>query len=236
MDVNLIKNELKKFIIKYKTNFDNMGQRQSQLLELGALVIAAEHYKRKGYVITPKNLIGGIFKVKTGAPGYPWNFSWFEASKADITIEIHSNISVYSYYTEDKGIYVVDVGVIKAGTLPDKQSRKKWVALDNKNLITFIEAKRIVIYPMLLAQFIGIIHEIKPNFLGVRRPHGFLKQEHFDPALVSIGYLHGTSSNIQKGFEKRGFKITIVPAFDIEIAKLRGRPTYESPLGRSSST
>lgn len=230
MDIDKIKGELKLFIKQYKSSFDNMGKRESQLLEVGALVMAAEHYKRKGYKVTPQNISNGQFRVKTGAKGHPANFSWFEIEKNGHKFEIHSNISVHSHYTDDGGVYVVDVGVVKSGLIPEKND-KKWVAISNKDLITFMEVKKLVIYPMLMAQFLGIVHEIKPDFLYRKRPNGFLKNEHFDPALVSIGYLHGTSQKIRSGFEKRGYKLTIVPAFDTKIAKLRGSHLTESPLG-----
>lgn len=232
MNVTAIKNQLRRFIKRYNTQFDNMGKRQSQLLELSALVIATQHYRKSGYQIVAKNLRAGEFRVKTGAPGKPFNFSWFEAKKNDdVIIEIHANFPIKSYYTLDNGIYVVDVGVIKAGHLPQtKRDKKDWKAMENDKLLTFIEAKKLVIYPMLLAQFIGIVHEIKPNFLGGRRPNGFLRDHHFDPALVSVGYVHGTSASIIDGYDRRGFKINIVPNFDVEVAKLRGDSSYQSPL------
>lgn len=231
MNEERIKAALKKFIREYKATFDSMGKRQSQLFELAALIMATEHYKRKGYNVFSKGIIGNKFKVKLNARGDSRKFSFFEVRKDNISLEIHANIAVRSFYGKDNGIYVIDVGVIKSRCMPDIQKEKNWRALDNEDLVTFIEAKKIVIYPMLLAQFVGIVHEIKPCFLGLNLPYDFKQQSHFFPALVSIGYLHGTSANIKTGFETRGFKLNIIPAFDIEIAKLRGRRfLQESPL------
>jgi len=51
-------------------------------------------------------------------------------------------------YGEDKARYVVDVGVCEPGMLPtSKKEQKEWLAIDNQFLITFVEAKKLTIYP-----------------------------------------------------------------------------------------
>jgi hypothetical protein len=85
---------------------------------------------------------------------------------------------------------------------------------------------------MLLAQFVGIVHEIKPQFLNGSRPRGFLKSHHFDPALVSIGYIHGRSKSIVHGYVERRFRLTILGNADIAIAKVNRDAKAASPLGR----
>lgn len=230
MNLTDIQLKLQKFIRLHRVQFEDISKHQSQLLELAALVIATEHYRLNGYKIVPANLIGGRFKVKSSAKGYPFNFSWFRARREDAEVEIHSNLSVLSAYTHDDGVYVVDVGIVKSGCLPSKKSGKGWKGVNNLDLITFIEAKKLVIYPMLLAQFIGIVHEIKPSFLKKAKVPGLKRGGHFSPALVSVGYLHGTSRSIRNGFTERGFKVNIVPALDIEVAKLRGGKITESPF------
>lgn len=103
--------------------------------------------------------------MKLGSRGYPWNFSWFTCEGRGKTFELHSNLSVYSEYRRDNGVYVVDVGVAKGGVLPRSAPSSGWRAVENQHLVTFAEAKALVIYPMLLAQFIGIVTEITPIFL-----------------------------------------------------------------------
>lgn len=219
---------MKAFIRAHSTSFDALNKRQSQLLEMGALALAAEHYRVKGYNVCPRNLQGGAFRVKLSTRGDPRNYSWFRCER-ESTFELHANPPVMSNYGLDEGRYVVDVGVITEGVW-GRASRKELDAVPNQDLITFIEAKRLVVYPMLIAQFIGIVHEIKPGFLGGRRPWGFVRDSHFDPALVAIGYLHATSFKINRALPDRGFRIQIAPAFDRSIAQLRGRRGVTSPL------
>lgn len=125
---------------------------------------------------------------------------------------------------------MVDVGIAIAGVLPtDSKGRKAWSGLSNDLLVTFIEAKKLVVYPMLLAQFVGIVHEIKPDFLG--NAPDFSVEKHFFPALVSIGYLTPTSKSIINGYIPRKFGIRVVPAFDLEVLRLSQDAAAPSPLG-----
>lgn len=230
MEVDEVKRALSEFIASYRTEFSRLANRQSQLLEMGALALTAEHYRINGYAVEPRNLRRGSFKIKLGSRGYPWNFSWFKCVRGEREFVIHANVPVFSNYRKDEGRYVVDVGVLDVDGVPRSDSDEEWVAAENEELWTFLEAKRLVVYPVLLAQFVGIVHEVKPRFLGGRRPYGFCVGGHFDPALVAVGYLHATARKVESSYADRGFKIQIVPAFDTRISELRGGHTSRSPL------
>jgi hypothetical protein len=75
---------------------------------------------------------------------------------------------------------------------------------------------------MLLAQFVGIVHEIKPRFIGGRLPRGFAKLGHLPPALASLGPFSSNSKAIADSYIQRKINITIAPNFDIRLAKVRG--------------
>ena len=82
--------------------------------------------------------------------------------------------------------------------------------------------KKLVVYPMLLAQFIGIVHEIKPCFIYGRLPRGFFKYEHLFPVLASLGNFSGNSSKIVDAYKSRNIHITIAENFDVRLANVRG--------------
>lgn len=234
MDVETIKRGLTGFIRSHRTQFDDLAKSESALLEIGALALATQHYEREHYKVVARNLRGGEFRVKTTSSGRPENFSWFEVFRGSTHLELHANLPVRSAYGLDQGVYVVDVAVVRGGAVP-LPSPKTWRAVDSDTLITFIEAKKLVIFPMLLAQFIGIVHELRPNFLvAPRRPYGFVAQGNFDPALVSIGYLHGISAGIERSFSDRNTRVRVVPSMDSWLARLRGSPEGDSPLRRDS--
>jgi hypothetical protein len=203
---------------------------ETQILELAALSVAATHYERAGYAVLPTNLIAGHFKVKVKS-GYRDNFSWFTVTRGGATFEVHGNLGVQSAYRLDTGIYVVDVAVVKGGTVSRRGpgARDEWVR--NDDVVTFLEVKKLVAFPMLLAQFIGIVHEIKPSFLNSgRRPRGFLANDHFEPALVTVGHLARTAGAIRDGFAARRFHIRVITNFDAKISWLSRERSASSPL------
>lgn len=219
MDVDNIKTKLNSFIGKYRANFENMPKQESALLEMASLIVSVEHYRIQGYRTQPKNLQKGFFRVKTTARGYPTNFSYFVVQNGSLYFEIHANLGVYGWHG-DGGVYVVDVGVVDVDLRSQENSNKYRVAqVENNHLVTFIETKKLVIFPMLLAHFFGIVHEIKPKFIKEGRPRYFVQQGHFSPSLLATGYLSHTSDKIVRGFGERGLKINIVENFDVFVAK-----------------
>lgn len=232
MNVGAIARNLRAFIRQHRAAFSYVPTRGSALLELGALSVTAEHYRVCGYNVMPRRLRNGYFVVKTTARGYPSNFSYFDCISSDhqkTDVEVHANLQVESAFTS-KGIYVVDVGVVTHGiqTLHHKQNFK---ALANHELLTFLEVKNLVTYPMLLAQFFGMVHEIRPRFLsGRRRPRGFRYSGHPDPALLTTGYLTNTGRAIVENFENRNLKISIVTNFELVLSKMRGGRVKTTPF------
>jgi hypothetical protein len=239
VDLDRVQRALRQFIERERTRFENVARTATQALEIGALVIVAEHYKRDGWTVAPRNLRAGLFRTKLSASGYAWNFSWFECSNGSTRIEVHGNLSVESATPLDAGVYVVDVAVVRGGQVdglreaasPGDRNPKKSVT--NEDTISFVEAKKLVIYPMLLAQFVGIVHEIKPSYLDPsksREVEDLAKDKHILPTLVSVGPLAGTSLEIINGFARRGFRLNIIPTFDLWISNMIDDPTVASPF------
>jgi hypothetical protein len=89
----------------------------------------------------------------------------------------------------------------------------------NRHLRTYIESKGLTVYPMLLAQFVGIILEIKPTFVGRRRPRFHIAHGHFDPAMVALGSFSSNADAIVEHYPVRNYRINVVPRFDAEVAR-----------------
>jgi hypothetical protein len=229
VDVAAVEDAIAEFARRHRVDFEATARRQSQWLEFGALVVVSQHYQRKGFAVRPMNLIAGRFKVKLSSRGRPRNFSWFEVSTPTGRFEMHSNLAVQGAY-DDGGVFVVDVGVVRAGAVSERPGGA--LSCDHRDLVTFAEVKALTVYPMLLAQFVGIVHELLPRCLPPvsRRPHGFHRQGHFDPALLSLGHFSGTSRLVADGFQARKYRLQVVPALDVKLAVLRGDPTAPSPL------
>jgi hypothetical protein len=232
VDVEAISKSLRRFVRSHQAEFQKLSGRQSQLLEIGAFLTAAKHYELAGYEVTLRNPDGSQIKVKLGTRGNPWNFSRFEIVGDDHQFELHTNLPVLDAVGTAGARYVVDIAVAQWDCVPDSPPRgkkSKFHALGNEDLLTFIEAKALVIYPMLIAQFIGIVHELKPSFLIEPPSDGFTEAKHFFPSLVSLGYLHGTCWNIVRGFSSRQIHIGVVGQFDRALSRL-GNEGDTSPL------
>lgn len=229
MDVERITQSLRDYIARHRAEFNYLPTVQYQLLELASLVVTAEHYRIAGFQVQAHNLQAGRFRVKRSSAGRSGNFSWFSVSAGSTRYELHCNLPVHGAYP-DGSAYVADVVVCMAGRVPTDPARMKtWKALDNQDMVTFVEAKRLVVYPMLLAQFLGIVHELRPDCVtGV--PPRWRARAHFYPALVATGSLTPMSRRIVKAFYRRGFRITVVPNLEVTLRSMRAGYVKESPF------
>jgi hypothetical protein len=226
MDLDNLQRSLTRLIAQHHVEFETLGRRETQALEVGALVLAVEHYRRAGYTSRANNLSNNAFKMKLSSSGNSSNFSWYEVERDGRKYEIHANLPVASATDQDEGVYVVDVGITRSGAVP--RAVRRGFRVDNDKLVSFIEAKKLVVYPMLLAQFVGIVHEIKPRFLG--NAPKMASRGHFYPALVCLGYFTATSGNIVDGFVARKYRLNVVPTFDAYVSRLAVAATEPSPF------
>ena len=231
MNINDVVTHITDFVKLYKQELYTLSQNESKALELAGTIAVSEHYKYLGYsieIVNPENSKNS-FCVKTSTRGFPWNFSFVRIAKENNIFEIHTNLSVKSYH--DEGVYCVDIGIIKEKSII--KDKTKWKCVENKQLVSFGEVKKLVIYPMLLAQFIGIVHEIRPEYLLMdKKPIDIL-----EPLLISLGNFSGNSTAIVSAYENRKINVYIADNFDMRLAKYRGKkvktPFYSHILGES---
>lgn len=214
MNLTEVRDAVKRVISKHSGGFRLIAASQTQLLELASVTGIAEHYRSLGATVTAVNPSGKRgFVVKTSTRGYPWNFSYFSCELENERFEIRMNLVVNGAH--DEGIYCVDVGIVKEKSIPYSPPKAEWHRVNNLDLITFAETKKLVVYPMLLAQFVGIVHEIKPEFLGTG------STAHLQPTLITLGHLTGNSQKIVDSYPKRNFRIAIAYSYDIRLARVR---------------
>jgi hypothetical protein len=222
MNANSVSNAIKLFARQHRTALDFLNARQTQLLEIGAIVGVVQHYRAYGYNTSIRNP-GGTqeFRVKLSTRGHPADYSHVVCERGTTVCELHSNLSVLG--GRDSGIFCVDVAIVNSGVVPTKKGKKASEPLQNNDLISFAEAKKLVIYPMLLAQFLGIVHEVTPKFLKRDKKYR-LGNDHLHPALIALGSLTPNARDILRSFKRRKYKITIAELFDIRLsAAARGR-------------
>jgi len=71
---------------------------------------------------------------------------------------------------------------------------------------------------MLLAQFIGIVHELKPDFLKGRDG---IAEVHPSPALIVLGHYSGNSREIVSNYSKRKIHVTFAANYDGRLSRVR---------------
>jgi hypothetical protein len=229
MNIDAVSEALHDFTRAHRTAFSVIAAREGQLLELAAIVAVELHYRSNGYITSIRSPGGaGTFVVKMSTRGHPANYSCIVFEKDGEQTEAHMNLLVRGAH--DEGIYCVDVGIVQAGVVPEKVDRKvKWLCASNESLFSFVEAKRLAVYPMLLAQFVGIVHEIKPQFLRAPSPLGFGPTLQLPPTLVALGHFSGNSKAIVEAYERRSILVCIAESFDIRLAAQRKGST-KSPF------
>jgi hypothetical protein len=224
MQIDDLVDSIRKAIDNHADALKEIGDSQTKLLELASVTGVVQHFKSLGFEATVSNPSGTTFRVKTSTRGLPWNFSSFSVQRGNEKLEVHMNLSVRS--ARDEGIYCVDVAVTAAGAVVRPPKGDKWVCIDNESLITFAEAKKLVIYPMLLAHFIGIVHEVKPKYLSASDGNIF---EGLPPVLITLGNYSGNSKSIVSNYSTRDISIVIAENYDIRLARVRSG-SFNSPF------
>lgn len=223
MNLNDVAAAVKAVIKRHANGFRLIAGSQTKLLELASLTGIVEHYRSIGAVVTPINPRGkSAFVSKQGTRGHPWNFSRFNCSWNSQDFEIHLNLKVRGAH--DSGIYCVDVGVVRADAVPSTSPATPWICASNEDLLSFAETKKLVVYPMLLAQFVGIVHEIMPGSLNIMGPYA-----HLPPTLITLGHFSGNSKSIVDNYSNRAFRILIAESYDVRLARVRAG-TIASPF------
>lgn len=227
MNANSVSAAIQQFAKQHRTTLDFLNGRQTQLLEIGAMVGVVQHYRANGYTTTIRNPIGaGEFRVKLSTRGHPADYSHVVCERGTSVCELHSNLSVLG--GRDGGIFCVDVAIVNSGVVPTTKGRTPSRPVPNGALISFAEAKKLVVYPMLLAQFVGIVHEVTPNFLKKNKKYQ-LGNDHLYPALIALGNLTPNALEIVKSFRRRKYKIIIAESFDIRLSAI-ARGQNKSPF------
>ena len=200
--------ELKAFSNRYKVLLAEHAKRISDYFEMTCYNLVIRYYEKKGFELSVQNLQGGKFRFKCAPTGLLKNFSYFKAIKDDghgkDEAYIYHNATVQSAF--DETVFTTpDIVVSKTDTpseTTDYYTTKMALSyIPNKSLITFCEAKHLSPFPELMVNFIGTVHELKPECVKDDAEHK--KAEHIAPSLMMSGPFGKPTRRIQESFEKR---------------------------------
>ena len=207
-DQNLLEKEIIDFANRFKATIKNHSKRISDYFEMSCFNYVVHFYELKGYKLNVKNLIGGEYRYKCSTAGIQSNFSFFEASiitnGTKYKFEIQHNLAVQS--SHDISIFTTpDISVIKSGkaktTNKYYDSGKRFSYVQNNALMTFCEAKQFTPFPELIFNFIGIVNELKKEYM---QDNGFAHSPvHLAPSLMISGKPNKQTWTIKESLESR---------------------------------
>ena len=207
-DIELLEKEVTDFINKYKVTVVSHSKRISNFFEMSCFNYIVRFYELQGYNVIIKSLQSGQYRYKCSTSGIQSNFSHFEV---DIQFEgecykfeIHHNLAVQS--SHDSSIFTTpDICVIKTATLKSTidyyDAKTTFSFVNNVDLITFCEVKHFTPYPELLFNFMGVINELKKEYIinqGLSQ-----KTNHIAPSLMISGKPNKQTLRIKKSLESR---------------------------------
>ena len=201
--------ELIEFSNKYKVLLAEHAKRISDYFEMTCYNLIIRYYEKKGYKLEVQNLQKGMFRIKCSPTGLLKNFSYFKATKQNEqvivdVVFIYHNATVQSAF-DDKVFTTPDIVVSQTDTpseTKDYYTTKKALSyIPKERLISFCEAKHLSPFPELMVNFIGTVHELKPECLSEDVEHQ--ESDHIAPSLMMSGTFGKPTRRIKDSLEKR---------------------------------
>jgi hypothetical protein len=208
-----VKNNLETFFKKEEANIYNFGRMVNQTFEAYVFAGVVKWYKKNGWTIhfkNPEDKYGkNYFRLKYSTRGAPSNYTYVVCEKNNQRIQIHHQLRIATKsYRKNSRHYAnicCDVAIIKE---TDISFYKTYFAIPNENLISFAEAKHMSAFAELVANFIGMVHELKPDKLKRLRIKKF-KNSHLPPFLYVSGILYQTAKGIEETIKRRKYDIDV---------------------------
>lgn len=212
-EINKLKNRIQGLLLSKRRTLDLVEDRLPILFEALTFFSLAKRYKKKGCNIRFKKLVKKKFRYKNTPKGNPHDYSYIEIIRSQLEIyELRPNLRVFGHDLPEIPI-TPDCSVIKSRSLKKNSSIKYLgIVLDNSNLITFVEAKKINGFPTLISSFRGLVEDLCPNFILEPEKIQFQNEDiHPYPILALSGRLSNNACLQYEAYRKKGWKILICP-------------------------
>lgn len=201
--------DLKDFANKFRVTIAEHSLKTSGYFEISCYNLILRYYEKKGYKLEVMNLQSDGFKFKCGPHGFISNFSYFKATKSngdgtEETVYIFHNATAQSAF-DDKVFTTPDIVIAKTDVAAETTdyyiTKQKLTYISKENLLSFCEAKHLTPFPELMINFMGIVHELRPECMHVEDAKE--SSEHIAPSLMVSGTFGKPTKRIQESLEKR---------------------------------
>jgi hypothetical protein len=208
-----VKTQLKDFFTSEKATINNFGSTVNQTFEANVFAEVIKWYRANGWTV---NIISPIingnptFKLKFNTRGAPRNYSYALCSKDDQTCQIRHGLRThtksYDLLNKKSANIVCDIVVMEDVDIDGFSSDS---AISNDLLIAFGEVKHMSAYAELIASFIGLVHELKPEKLKKIRVRKWQRSDNISSFLYVSGLLYRTAEGLVETIERRKYDIDI---------------------------
>lgn len=239
IDKTAISLQLSSFFEENKSEINEFGTTVNQTFEAFVFAAVVKWYSNNGWTVTfkhPKES-NGFVKLKFSTRGRPSNYTYAICKKKKTVIQVRHGLRVatkhHRQHFHQPANIVLDVAVILD---TDLSNYKTNAYVDNDKLITFGEAKHLSAFAELIANFIGLVHEMKPDALLPKHENQLLSPlEHPFPFLYVSGHLNPTAQGIIQSIEMRKFSIQVYDhsrslTFEMDLPTTKPKKNIPIPL------
>jgi hypothetical protein len=212
-DQEAVKKELVTFFTNEKANLNNFGSTVNQTFEANVFAKVIKWYQTSGWtvnIVNPMKNGRQLFTLKFNTRGAPVHYSYALCTKADKSCQIRHGLrthtSSYSSLNVKSANIVCDIVIMENVNIDLFGSDS---ALANDKLIAFGEVKHMSAYAELIASFIGLVFELKPDKLKKIRTKRWAKPDNISCFLYVSGILYKTAEGLLETIEKRKYDIDI---------------------------
>ncbi len=226
IDQNALKSKLADFFSSKKDDISTFGNTVNQTFEAYVFASVVNWYRRDGWKVEFKHPgpTTQYVKLKFNTRGRPSQYTYALCTKDTKAVQVRHAIRVATKHHRSEQLpaanVVLDVAVIQDQNLSGLATDDH---IDNTTLITFGEAKHMSAFAELIANFIGLVHEMKPEALCTVRPYigPMPLREHTAPFLYVSGNLYPTAQGLVDTIRYRGYDIDV---FDQDSGPMFGIP------------
>jgi hypothetical protein len=214
IEIGKVQTRLTKFFSENKSEIQDFGSTVNQTFEAFVFASTVRWYVDRGWNVEFKNpqSNSNLVKLKFSTLGRPSLYTYAICTKGNQSIQIRHGLRVGTRYHQTGRIpsanVVLDIAVISDMDLSKHKTNDH---LENSYLITFGEAKHMSAFAELVANFVGLVHELLPDRINhIRLYSGPGSQpEHPPPFLYVSGYLYPMAQGIAETIKDRGYDIDV---------------------------
>jgi hypothetical protein len=212
-DQATVKTELETFFANEKASVNNFGSTVNQTFEAKVFASVIKWYQTNGWTVNIINPLKNgryVFNLKFNTRGAPINYSYAKCTKQGKSCQIRHGLRTHtrSYNTRNRksANIVCDIVVMNDINIDGFTTD---TALQNKFLISFGEVKHMSAYAELMANFVGLVFELKPDKLRRIRTKKWVRPDNISCFMYVSGILYKTAEGLLETFDKRKYDIDV---------------------------